>query len=132
MERPWCLLLDERVMLVPVYYRTHLTKQQLAPLFGAPPATVCRVIQKLGPLLTVELVTRPSDAVDRLWSVDGTLIPARDRTVAASSHNNRFSANVQVIIDADTRLVVATARSAPGNKADAQVWRSSGPACWVV
>ncbi|MFD5016255.1 transposase family protein, partial [Streptomyces chartreusis] len=42
------------------------------------------------------------------------------------SRNYRFSANVQVIIDADTRLVVATARPAPGNKADAQVWRNSG------
>ncbi|WJV44072.1 transposase family protein [Streptomyces flavofungini] len=126
MGRPWCLPLDERVLLVAVYYRTNLTMRQMAPLFGVSPATVCRVIQKLGPLLTVEPVTRPSDAVDRLWIVDGTLIPVRDRTVAASSRNYRFSANVQVIIDADTRLVVATARPAPGNKADAQVWRSSG------
>lgn len=53
---------------------------------GSHAATVCRVIQRLGPLL----------------------------------------ANVRVIIDADTRLVVATARPAPGNKADAQVWRGSG------
>lgn len=42
--------------------------------------------------------------------MDGTLIPVRDRTVGASSRNYRFSANVQVIIDADTKLVVATAR----------------------
>ena len=63
---------------------------------------------------------------DRLWIVDGTLIPVRDRKVGASSRNYRFSANVQVIIDADTRLVVATARPAPGNRADAQVWRNSG------
>ncbi len=41
----------------------------------------------------------------------------------ASSRNYRFSANVQVIIDADTRLVVASARPAPGNKADAHAWR---------
>jgi hypothetical protein len=34
--------------------------------------------------------------------------------------------NVQVIIDADTRLVVATGRPAPGNKADAHAWRDSG------
>jgi hypothetical protein len=33
---------------------------------------------------------------------------------------------VQVIIDADSRLVVASARPAPGNKADAHVWRESG------
>ncbi|GGV57864.1 hypothetical protein GCM10010245_90980 [Streptomyces spectabilis] len=64
--------------------------------------------------------------MDRLWIVDGTLIPVRDRTLAASSRNYRFSANVQIIIDANTRLVVATARPAPGSKADAQVWRSAG------
>ncbi|GLW03970.1 hypothetical protein Slala05_76000 [Streptomyces lavendulae subsp. lavendulae] len=39
--------------------------------------------------------------MDRLWIVDGTLIPVRDRKGAASSRNYRFSANVQVIIDAD-------------------------------
>lgn len=32
---------------------------------------------------------------------------------------------MQVIIDADTRLVVASARPAPGNKADAHVRRAS-------
>lgn len=124
--RPWCLPLAERVLLVAVYYRTNLTMRQLAPLFGVSPATVCRVIQKLGPLLALEPVQPRVEGVERLWIVDGTLIPVRDRTVAASSRNYRFSANVQVIIDADTRLVVATARPAPGNRADAQVWRSSG------
>ncbi|TDF34850.1 IS5/IS1182 family transposase, partial [Streptomyces sp. WAC05374] len=69
---------------------------------------------------------RPVAGVERLWIVDGTLVPVRDRTVGASSRNYRFSANVQVIIDADTRLVVASARPAPGNKADAHVWRESG------
>ncbi|MEZ0109383.1 hypothetical protein ABH920_003397 [Catenulispora sp. EB89] len=34
----------------------------------------------------------------------------RGRNVAASSRNHRFSANVQVVIDADTRLVIATGR----------------------
>jgi hypothetical protein len=49
-----------------------------------------------------------------MWIVDGTLIPVRDRGVAASSRNYRFSANVQVIVDADTRLVIAAARPMPG------------------
>ncbi|WP_199553261.1 transposase family protein, partial [Streptomyces sp. N35] len=121
-----CLPLADRVLLVAVYYRTNLTMRQLAPLFGVSSATVCRVIQRLGPLLALEPAARPANAADRLWIVDGTLIPVRDRTIAASSRNYRFSANVQVIIDADTRLVVATARPAPGNKADAHVWRNSG------
>ena len=56
----------------------------------------------------------------------GALVPVRDRTVGATSRNYRFSANVQVIIDANTHLVVATARPTPGNKADAQFWRGSG------
>ncbi|MDQ0847661.1 hypothetical protein QFZ68_007424 [Streptomyces sp. V1I6] len=89
--RPWCLPLADRVLLVAVYY---LTMRQLAPLFGCSSATVCRVIQRLRPLLAIEPVTRPAGAVERLWIVDGTLIPVRDRKVGASSLNYRFSANV--------------------------------------
>lgn len=114
------------MLLVAVDYRTNLTMRQLAPLFGCSPATVCRVIQRLRPLLAIEPATRPADAVERLWIVDGTLVPVRDRKVGASSRNYRFSANVQVIIDADTRLVVAAARPVPGNTADAKAWRDSG------
>ncbi|WP_435852981.1 transposase family protein [Streptomyces vietnamensis] len=126
--RPWCLPLADRVLLVAVYYRTNLTMRQLAPLFGVSPATVCRVIQRLRPLLAIEPATRPDDAMDRLWIVDGTLIPVRDRKTGASSRNYRFSANVQVIIDADTKLVIAGARPVPGTTADAKAWRDSGPA----
>ncbi|MGW2725348.1 transposase family protein [Streptomyces sp. NPDC001492] len=123
---PWRLPLAERVLLVAVYYRTNLTMRQLAPLFGVSPATVCRVIQRLGPLLALEPVRAPQDAVERLWTVDGTLMPVRDRTVGTSSRTYRFSANVQVIVDADTRLVVAAARPVPGTTADAKAWRDSG------
>jgi hypothetical protein len=116
--------LAERVLLVAVYYRTNLTMRQFAPLFGVSPATVCRVIQRLGPLLSLEPARAPADAAERLWIVDGTLVPVRDRRVGASSRNYRFSANVQVIVDAETRLVVATARPVPGNTADAKAWRT--------
>lgn len=61
-----------RVLLVAVYYRTNLTMRQLAPLFGISPATVWRVIQRLGPLLALEPVRTPQQAADRLWIVDGT------------------------------------------------------------
>lgn len=83
------------------------------------------MIHRLRPLLALEPAPRPVADVERLWIVDGTLVPVRDRTVAASSRNNRFSANVQVIIDADSRLVIASARPVPGNKADAHAWRES-------
>lgn len=86
---------------------------------------MCRVIQRLRPLVAIELAVRPADVVERLWIVDGTLIPVRDRKVGASSRNYRFSANVQVIIDADTKLVIAAARPVPGNTADAKAWRDS-------
>ncbi|MET9418296.1 transposase family protein, partial [Streptomyces klenkii] len=95
--RPWCLPLADRVLLVAVYYRTNLTMRQLAPLFGVSPAAVCWVIQRLRPLLALEPASRPADAADRLWIVDGTLVPVRDRQVGASSRNYRFPANVQVI-----------------------------------
>ncbi|MFF0476493.1 transposase [Streptomyces sp. NPDC004284] len=107
---------------------TGLRMRQLAPLFGVSPATVCRVIQRLRPLPAIESVVCPADAVERLWIVDGTLIPFRDRKTGISSRNYRFPANVQVIIDADTKLVTAEARPVPGNTADARARRDSGPA----
>lgn len=116
--RPWCLPLADRVLLVAVYYRTNLTMRQLSPLLGISPATVCRVIHRLRPLLAIEPAPRPVADVERLWIVDGTLVPVRDRKVAASSRNYRFSANGQVIIDADSRLVIASARPVPGNTED--------------
>ncbi|MFI6093569.1 transposase family protein [Streptomyces sp. NPDC051218] len=120
------MALAERVLVVAVYYRTNLTMRQLGPLFGVSSSTVCRVVQKLGPLLALEPVVRPADGEDRLWIVDGTLTPVRDRRVGSSSRNYRFSANVQVIVDADTRLVIAAARPVPGTTADAHAWRASG------
>lgn len=77
--RPWRLPLAERVLLVAMYYRTNLTTRQLAPLFGVSPATVCRGVQRLGPLLALEPARTSREAVERLWIVDGTLIPVRDR-----------------------------------------------------
>ncbi|TGZ14129.1 hypothetical protein DV517_56120 [Streptomyces sp. S816] len=89
---PWSLPLGERVLMVAVYYRTDLTMRQLGPLFGVSSSMACRVIQRLGPLLALEPVSRAADAPDRIWIVDG--IPVRDRGVGASSRNYRFSANV--------------------------------------
>jgi hypothetical protein len=58
--------------------------------------------------------------------MDGTLIPVHDRGLAASGRNYRSSANVQVIVGADTRLVVAAARPVPGTTADPQAWQACG------
>nr|WP_241518949.1 transposase family protein [Streptomyces sp. CB03238] len=122
--RPWCLPLADRVLLVAVYYRTNLTMRQLAPLFGVSPATVCRVIQRLRPLLAIEPAARPGNAVERLWIVDGTLIPRPEGWRFVTQL--QIFGNVQVIIDADTKLVIAAARPVPGTTADAKAWRDSG------
>lgn len=45
-------------------------------------------------VVAIEPAARSADAVGRLWIVDGTLIPVRDRKAGASSRNYRFSANV--------------------------------------
>jgi hypothetical protein len=58
--------------------------------------------------------------------VDGTLIPTRDHRLAAPSKNYRYSANLQVAIDANTRLVVALGDPQPGNRNDTIVYRTSG------
>ncbi len=50
----------------------------------------------------------------------------RDHRLAAQSKNYRYSTNLQVAIDANTRLVVALADSQPGNRNDTLVYPSSG------
>jgi hypothetical protein len=64
--------------------------------------------------------------VDQITIVDGTLIPTRDHRLAAPSKNYRYSTNLQIAIDAHTRLVVALGDPQPNNRNDTIVYRTSG------
>lgn len=109
---------------VATYWRTNLTMRQLGPLFGVSHSAAHRVIDTLGPLLALAPVRRRRIA--QVAIVDGTLIPTRDHRLAAPSKNYRYSTNLQVAIDADTRLVIATGDPQPGNRNDCTVYRTSG------
>ena len=50
--------------------------------------------------------------------VDGTLVCTRDDTVGEQSKSYRYSTNHQVVIDANTRLVVVVGRPLPGSRKD--------------
>ncbi|MFG1924349.1 transposase [Cryptosporangium sp. NPDC048952] len=128
--RPWCLPLADRVLLVAVYYRTNLTMRQVAPLFGIRQAAVHRIIDRLAPLLTLSPVTR-RHSPERVLIVDGTLVPVRDQSISARSKNYRYSVNVQVVIDADTHLVVAAGDPVAGNRNDCTAYQDSG-AAWAT
>jgi hypothetical protein len=54
------------------------------------------------------------------------LVPTRDRSIAAPSKNHRYSTNQQVVIDADTQLVVAVGTPLPGNRNDCKAFGESG------
>jgi hypothetical protein len=122
--RPWKLGLEDRVLLVAAYWRTNLALRQLAPLFGVSKSAAGRMIADLGPHLA--LTRRAVPGSEAVLIVDGTLVPTRDRAIAASSKNYRYSTNHQVVIDADTRLVVAVGRPLPGNRNDCKAWELSG------
>ncbi|WP_130796706.1 transposase [Streptomyces otsuchiensis] len=122
--RPWSLPLEDRVLLVAAYWRTNLTLRQLAPLFGISKSAADRIISHLGPSLALQ--QRKRFAKGTVLIVDGTLVPTRDHTVAEQSKNYRYSTNHQVVIDADTRLVVAVGRPVPGNRNDCRAWEISG------
>jgi DDE superfamily endonuclease/Helix-turn-helix of DDE superfamily endonuclease len=122
--RPWALDLADRVLLVAAYWRTNLTMRQLGPLFGISDSAVHRVLDTLGPLLALAPVRRRPR--EQVAIVDGTLIPTRDHRLAARSKNYRYSTNLQVAIDATTRLVLAVGDPQPGNRNDTIVYRSSG------
>ncbi|MEW2471636.1 transposase [Streptomyces sp. NPDC046994] len=122
--RPWSLPLEGRVLLVAAYWRTNLTMRQLAPLFGISKSAADRIIDHMAPLLALQQRRRFSDAT--VLIVDGTLVPTRDHTVAERSKNYRYSTNHQVVVDADTRLVVVVGRPVPGNRNDCIAWELSG------
>jgi hypothetical protein len=58
--------------------------------------------------------------------VGGTLVPTRDQTDAEQSKNCRYSTNHQVVIDADSRLVVVVGRPLPGNRVGCKAREESG------
>ncbi|MGW2479467.1 transposase [Streptomyces sp. NPDC001571] len=122
--RPWVLPLGDRVLLVTAYWRTNLTMRQLAPLFGVSKSAADRIIDHLGPLLALQ--PRKRFRKDAVLIVDGTLEPTRDHTIAEQSKNYRYSTNHQVVIDADTRLVVVVGRPLAGNRNDCKAWEESG------
>lgn len=122
--RPWGLPLENRALLVSAYWRTNLTMRQLAPLFGVSKSAADRIIDHLGPVLALH--PRKRFAKDTVLIVDGTLIPTRDHTIAEQSKNYRYSTNHQVVIDADTRMVVVVGRPLAGNRNDCKAWEESG------
>ncbi|GLZ42822.1 hypothetical protein Acsp05_64460 [Actinokineospora sp. NBRC 105648] len=122
--RQWRLDLADRVLLVAVYWRTNLTMRQIGLLFGVSHSAAHRVIDTIGPLLALGPVRKRR--TDQVAIVDGTLVPTRDHRVAAKSKNHRYSTNLQVAIDADTRLVIATGQPLPGNRNDTTAYRDSG------
>ncbi|MGW5572427.1 transposase [Nocardia thailandica] len=124
--RPWGLCFEDRVLLVATYWRTNLTMRQLAAVFGVSKSAAARVIEDLGPALALR--PRARFGRDAVLIVDGTLVPTRDHKVAAQSKNYRYSTNHQVVIDADTELVVALGRPLPGNRNDCRAWTESGAA----
>jgi hypothetical protein len=89
-----------------------------------PKSAADRVIDNLAPSLALQ--QRKRFRKDTVLIVDGTLIPTRDHQVAEQSQNYRYSTNHQVVIDADTRLVVAVGRPLPGNRNDCKAWEDSG------
>jgi hypothetical protein len=122
--RPWSLPLEDRVFLVAAYWRTNLTLRQLAPLFGISKSSADRIIDHIGPLLALK--QRQRFHTGTVLIVDGTLVPTRDHSITERSKNYRYSTNHQVVVDADTRLVVAVGRPVPGNRNDCKAWAESG------
>lgn len=54
------------------------------------------------------------------------MVPTRDHTIAAQSKNYLYSTNHQVVIDADSCLVVVVGRPLAGNRNGCKAWEESG------
>lgn len=110
--------------MLTAYWRTNVTLRQLGPLFGVSKSAADRIVGRLAPLLA--LLPRRRLRRDTVLIMDSVLIPTRDHVVAEQSKNCRYSTNHQVVIDADSRLVVVVGRPLPGNRNDCKAWGESG------
>jgi hypothetical protein len=72
------------------------------------------------------LQPRKRFAKDTVLIVDGALLPARDHTIAEQPKNYRYFTKHQVVIDADTSLVVVIARPLAGSRNGCKAWEESG------
>ncbi|EID56304.1 hypothetical protein SacxiDRAFT_4116 [Saccharomonospora xinjiangensis XJ-54] len=106
------------------YWWTNLRMRRFGRLFGVSRSAAHRVIDTSGPLLALAPVRKRR--IDVIAMVGGILAPARGHRLAALGKNYRYSVNVQVVIDADTRLVIVTGDAHPGNRNDRTVYRDSG------
>lgn len=92
------------MLLVAACWRTNRTLRQVAPLSGVSKSAADRILDHLAPLLAISPTCRSRK--DTVHVVYGILAPTRDRSVAASGKNHRYSTNLQAV-DANCRLVVA-------------------------
>jgi hypothetical protein len=122
--RTWALGFPDRVLLLVLSYRTNLTMEQLAALFGVSDSTVHRVVDRLATHLAELLGPPPKDRRE-LWIVDGTLIPVHDKNRTAKSKNYRRSVNTQIICRARDRRIVAVSTAWPGNRNDTLVFKET-------
>ncbi|WP_082119988.1 helix-turn-helix domain-containing protein [Saccharothrix sp. ST-888] len=56
--RRWTLSLEDRVLLVSAYWRTHLTMREVATLFGISKSAADRIVGHLGPHLELSPLRR--------------------------------------------------------------------------
>lgn len=95
--RPWVTPLPARIVLCCAALRTNLTVRQLAAVFGISKSQAHRVIADLTPRLAGLLDGTVDDDRRWSWTVDGTLIPTRDKTVSGKSKNYQYSTNAQIL-----------------------------------
>lgn len=81
-SRPWGIPLEDRALLVAAYWRTNLTKRQLALLFGVPKSAADRIVNHLGPVLALQ--PRKRFAKNTVLIADGT-IRWGDRPISAAA-----------------------------------------------
>ncbi|TQS39689.1 transposase [Cryptosporangium phraense] len=110
--------------------RTNLTMRRVAPACSGsnrPPCTASSTAsRRSSPWPQSCAGTHP-----RRSSSSTALIPVRDQALTARSKNYRNWVNVQVVIDADTQLLIAVGDPKPGKRNDCTVYEDSD-AAWTT
>lgn len=98
--------------------------RQLGPLLGVSKSAADRVIDHLGPMLALQ--PRKRFAKDIMLIVDVTSCPPAITPWPSDRRTTGTPTNHQVVIDADTRMVVVVGQPLAGSRNDFKAWEESG------
>lgn len=128
--RPYDLQLENMVLMLLLYYRSYITQEFVGYLFGLDKSRVCRIIQKLEPILAKVMAISKARTLSK-EEVEHLLIDATEQPIERpkkaqkpyySGKKKRHTIKTQIMINRNGRIIDVS-KPTPGSVHDFTVFK---------